>query len=54
MNATTTDAKRTSSIPLWSVAMTDIMIRDARPKQAAENLFKRVKAIFANHQILQS
>jgi multiple sugar transport system substrate-binding protein len=34
---------------IWSVAMADIMIRDARPEQAAENMFKRVEEIFAKY-----
>ena len=51
MNATTADAKRTSIHPFWGVAMADIMIRDARPEQMAENMFKRVEEIFAKYPI---
>jgi hypothetical protein len=51
MNATMTDAKLTATHPFWSVAMADIMIRDARPEQAAENMFKRVEEIFAKYPI---
>ena len=51
MNAGTTDAKLTSTHPFWSVAMADIMLRDARPEQMAENMFKRVEEIFAKYPI---
>jgi hypothetical protein len=50
MNATTMDAKPTATRPFWSVAMVDIMLRDAKPEQATENMFKRVEASSPNTQ----
>ena len=53
MSTTTTDTQPTATHRFWTVAIADIMLRDAKPEEAAENMFKRVEEIFANNEILQ-
>ena len=53
MSVTTTNATLGASHRLWTVAMADIRLRDVKPEQTAENMFKRVEEIFANNEILQ-